>query len=336
MQAAVWNGKGSLDLVEAAVPEPKPGQVRVRVASVGICGTDLHFYRGDFPSPAGLQPGHEIGGTIDAVGEGVSLASGTAVAVEPIFGCGECGQCLGGQYTRCPKRRLFGISAKGGMAGYINVPAASIYPLSIGTDVKLGSLVEPLAVCVRGVRFARIEIGCSVAVLGGGTIGLLSAMLAKSAGAGEVFVTARHPHQAEAARALGATVVGSGDVLALAHGEGSFDSVIETVGGEADTLSEAVNLARPGGVISMLGVFGRPVSIPALAFSSKELTLVGSNCYARAGVTSDFAIAVELLTRHREAIAPLVTHRFPLASVNEAFAMAADKKGGSIKVQIEP
>jgi 2-desacetyl-2-hydroxyethyl bacteriochlorophyllide A dehydrogenase len=336
MKAAVWNKTGSLDVVESAVPEPRPGQVRVRVASVGICGTDLHFYRGDFPSPAGLQPGHEIGGTIDATGEGVALIPGTAVAVEPIFGCGTCGQCLGGQYTRCPTRRLFGISAKGGMAEFLTVPATSVYQLADGADAKLGSLVEPLAVCVRGVRFARIEIGSRVAVLGGGTIGLLSAMLAVSAGASEVYVTARHPQQAEAAKSIGATVVGSGEALALAHGQGSFDCVIETVGGGAETLTEAVNLAAPGGVISMLGVFGRPASIPALAFSSKELTLVGSNCYARTGATSDFAIAVQLLERHKGALSMLVTHRFPLASVNEAFAAAADKTAGSIKVQIEP
>lgn len=336
MKAAVWNAKGALDVVDAAIPDPRPGQVRVRVASVGICGTDLHFYRGEFGSPAGLQPGHEIGGTIDAVAEGVKWEMGTAVAVEPISGCGECGQCLGGQYTRCPRRRLFGISAKGGMAEYLTVPASSIYALPEGISPTLGSLVEPLAVCVRGVRFARVGLGSRVAVLGGGSIGLISALLAREAGAAEVVVTARHPHQRAAALALGAQVATDGEALAAAHGEDSFDCVIETVGGDAQTLTEAVTLARPGGIISMLGVFAGAPAIPALQFSSKELSLIGSNCYARVGATSDFAIAVDLLARHRDELAPLVTHRFALHEVNEAFATAADKKAGSIKVQVEP
>src|SRR3954469_12127006 len=118
MRAAVWNDQGSLDVVDRPVPEPKPGWVRLAVSSVGICGTDLHFFSGGFPSPAGLLPGHEVGGTVDAVGDGVDggLGAGTAAAGEPLSTCGRCPNCLTGDYTRCAKRMLLGVTGRGGMA----------------------------------------------------------------------------------------------------------------------------------------------------------------------------------------------------------------------------
>jgi threonine dehydrogenase-like Zn-dependent dehydrogenase len=337
MKAAVWNDKGSLDVVERPVPEPKPGWVRVRVAAVGICGTDLHFYRGAFPSPAGLQPGHEIGGVVDAAGSGVSLASGTPVAVDPLVVCGECGQCRSGSPNRCVKRVLLGVSGRGGCAELATVPAYATYPLPEGVTAASGALVEPLAVCVRGARRGRVTSGDRVAILGAGTIGLMSVLAARTSGASSVSITARHPHQREAAAALGADgVFEDTDSMVRELGDSSFDCVIETVGGHASTLSEAVRLARPGGTVSMLGVFDAPVPLPALDFSLKELELVGSNCYGRFGPRTDFAIAIDLLRKHQAELATLVTHRLPLEEIHRAFEIAGDKRSRSIKVHILP
>ena len=158
MRAAVWNDQGSLDVVDRPVPDPKPGWVRIAVASVGICGTDLHFFSGAFPSPAGLLPGHEVGGVVDAVGDGVELAGGVAVAVEPLSTCGQCPHCLTGDYTRCAKRMLLGVTGRGGMAEYMTAPANSLYPLPPNLDGVEGALVEPLAVCVRGTRRAGVAL----------------------------------------------------------------------------------------------------------------------------------------------------------------------------------
>jgi len=337
MKAALWNGKGTLDVVDKPVPDPKPGWVRLRVASVGICGTDLHFYRGAFPSPAGLQPGHEVGGTIDAAGPGVSLATGTAVAVDPLVVCGECVQCRTGNPNRCAKRVLLGVNGRGGCAELTVVPAYAIYPLPEGVSAAAGALVEPLAVCVRGTRRGRVTSGDRVAILGAGTIGLMTILTARVAGASEVAITARHAHQREAARTLGADrIFEDAATMIRDAGDSRFDCVIETVGGRASTLSDAVQLARPGGIVSMLGVFEGPSAIPALDVSLKELTLVGSNCYGRVGPRTDFAIAVDLLQKHRSELESLVTHRFRLEEVNAAFAAAGDKRSGSIKVHILP
>ena len=326
MKAAVWRGDGTLEVVDRPVPEPRPGWVRVRVAAVGICGTDLHFFRGSFPSPAGLLPGHEIGGSLDAVGEGVDLIAGAAVAVEPLVGCGHCASCASGQQNRCRQRVLYGISARGGLAEYATVPAPCIYPLGDGLSAADGALVEPLAVCARAIRLAGIGLGDRVAVLGAGTIGLLSVLCARVAGATTVEFAPRHAAQEALGVAYGATLLASTE----------FDVVIETVGGHADTLTQAMSLVRPGGTICMLGVFDAPVAFPAFDCSMKEARLVSSNCYSRTQARTDFAIAVDLLVQHADLVRELVTHRYSLDEVNEAFATAADKSTGSIKVMIVP
>jgi 2-desacetyl-2-hydroxyethyl bacteriochlorophyllide A dehydrogenase len=337
MRAAIWNDKGTLDVIERPLPEPRPGWVRVAVSAAGICGTDLHFYRGSFPSPAGLLPGHEVGGVVDLPGEGATVEAGTPVAIEPLVSCGRCAHCLSGNYNRCPQRQLLGVSGRGGLAEYMTAPAASLYALPQGVPADAGNLVEPLAVCVRGTRLAGVGLGDRVLVLGAGTIGLLSALTARAAGAREVHVTARHGQQRDAARALGADGVhSSAEEAARELGEQAIDVVIETVGGKASTIAEAVRAVRPGGSVAMLGVFEGDTPLPALEFSVKEVRLVGSNCYARFGASSDFAAATALLGVNLAAVQPLVTHRFPLEQVNEAFATAADKATGSIKVTLRP
>lgn len=337
MKAVIWNDKGSLDLVDRPTPDPKAGWVRLKVAAVGICGTDLHFYRGAFPSPTGLLPGHEIGGIVDAVGDGVTLSPGLPAAIEPQGYCGDCYQCRTGNHNRCSKKILFGVTGRGGCAEFATVPAYSVYPLPAGVPAAAGALVEPLAVCVRGVHRGRITAGQRIVILGAGTIGLMSIVTARRAGASEILVTARHPHQQAAARALGAdNVFDTIAALCKSLGAAAVDCVIETVGGHAATLSDAVRLVRPGGIVLMLGVFDGDSPIPALDFSTKEVTLVGSNCYARNGSHTDFEVAIDLLHRNIDPLTALITHRFALDQVNQAFATAVDKNSGSIKVHILP
>jgi len=319
------------------MPEPAPGWVRVAVTAVGICGTDLHIYGGMLGDVSGLQPGHEVAGVIDAIGDGVMLATGTKVALEPLTACGHCFQCGTGHRNRCPEHRLFGVTARGGMTEFMSVPAECLHPLPADLNDNVAALAEPMAVCVRGVRLGGVGLGDRVAVLGAGSIGALSVLAAREAGAGEIFVTARYPHQAALAQALGATrVFATIEQMTEALGTASMDVVIETVGGRANSLTEAVNVAGRGATIAMLGVFEGSPGIPGLTFAERELTLVGSYCYARAARVGDFALATSLLSKYRTELPELVTHRFKLDQVASAYAAAGDKKSGSIKVQIEP
>ena len=336
MKAAKFLGPGSIGVSECDVPEAGPGWVRVAVSAVGICGTDLHLL-GGFMGSEGLRPGHEVAGIIDATGDGVEIAHGLKVAVEPITACGACFQCGTGHHNRCADNRIFGVTTRGGMADYVTVPASCLHVLPDGLDDNVAALSEPMAVSVRAVRLGGVGVCDRVAVLGSGTIGLLSILVARSAGAGEVFATARYPRQAELARAMGATqVFDSAERMLNEVGDQLIDVVIETVGGRAETLTEAGAVASAGATIVMVGVFEGSPSIPGLGFLGKELTLRGSNCYAHDGRVGDFGLATELVARHRDLLPELVSHRFGLDQVVEAFAAAADKSTGAIKVQVMP
>src|SRR5881296_110398 len=338
MRAAFCRGVGVLVVEDSPRPTPAPGEVVVRVHNCGICGSDLHWYHDQMMIPH-VCPGHEIAGEVAEVGAGVTaLKAGDAVALEGIASCGACRYCLAGDYQRCLAIGFVGLTIPGGFAEYLKTPARHCFRVPAGVDFATAALSEPLGVAVHGVRLAGLEIGQRVAVLGAGTIGLMAVVAARAGGAGEVLVVARRPQQRAAALALGADrVVGDGEaggVLGDAL-EAPIDLVIETVGGEADTLDTAVAAARPGGTICLLGAFTRSPAFPALFVLAKELRVIGSFVYGRAGARADFDVVLDLLRRQGTALANrLITHRFPLKSITEAFRTASDKTTGSIKVTI--
>lgn len=337
MRAAVFGAPGVIEVVDTQAPEVPPGMLCIRVQSVGICGTDLHLLHGQMGDRRGIQPGHEVGGTIETVGDGVGLDPGALVAVEPTHGCGDCHHCRGGFPNRCGALTLYGVTANGGMADYLVVPEHCVYTLPGSTGATVAAMCEPLAVCVRGYRLGGLCPGARVGIVGAGSIGLVGIIAARAMGAAAVYVTARHPHQQALARELGAAEVFADARAAVAAlGETHVDFVLETVGGTADTLTESIHLARAGGTICMLGAFAGMIPIPAFQFLAKELNLVGSSCYAHDGPDPDFGLAVKLAPRYRDELAKLVTHTFAIDEVAQAFATAEDKTTGSIKVHVRP
>ena len=332
MRTAAWTPDRTLALAEKDPPALAAGHVLVRPAHVGICGSDLHFFRGEFPPRIGSVPGHEISGY---VAEGEGFEAGTPVAIDPALGCGKCPSCRRGQVPTCERLRLMGISAAGGMQEFMVAPAANVHPLPEGVSPELGSLAEPLAVCVRALNRAEAPLGSRVLVLGSGTIGLISTLLAM-ASAVEVVATARYPHQAEVARAFGASQIfapGSPELLDWAAAN-PVDLVIETVGGTADTLSEAINAVRGGGTVLPLGVFTQDVMIPARKLVNQEVRVIGSVVYGHEGGQSEFAAAVQLLPRYAEKLSLLKSAIYPLENANEAFEHALDKGRRGIKVSV--
>ncbi|MEX2247072.1 MAG: alcohol dehydrogenase catalytic domain-containing protein [Dehalococcoidia bacterium] len=340
MKAATIAGKRAFEIKDVDPPRPAPGEALIRVRNVGVCGSDLHFYRGEFPVPPGFILGHECAGEVAALGEGVDgFAPGDRVALELFDVCLRCVQCRSGNYHLCPSRKANGLNIPGGLREYMAVPSYALYRLPGEVDCELGALCEPLAVGVHGLRLVDLRFGDRVAVLGAGTIGLLAVAAARAMGATYVAATARHPHQKEMARQLGADAVfdatneGIGQMNAAL---GGADVVVETVGGHADTLQHALTLVAPGGRISILGAFTQPVQIHPIMFFLKEPTLRGSNCYGRPGRASDYELAIEIMRREATSLRRLITHRFPLEDVAEAYAAADDKSSGAIKVQITP
>lgn len=305
--------EGRAKVVEA--PPPEGDGVRVRVASIGICGSDLHLLTLGIPSILG----HEFAGL---------LPDGRPVAVEPVTPCGECGPCREGNYQRCVLgvQMMMGIGRDGGMADECIVPESALAPLPAGIGAADGCLLEPLAVAVHGVRRGSIAAGERVAVIGGGTIGQLALVAAQTCGAG-VQVAARHDRQREATLRLGGSLLGD---------DGDFDVVVDAVG-TAETLATAIHRCRRGGRVVMLGTYWDwTIEIPAMEVANKEVTLIPAQMYGRVGPSRDIDVAAALLAARPEIVDAIVTHRFPLDAATEAFAVAADRAAGAIKVILEP
>jgi 2-desacetyl-2-hydroxyethyl bacteriochlorophyllide A dehydrogenase len=340
MKAAVFAGPRKFDIQEVEQPQPGPGEALVRMRNVGVCGSDLHFFRGEFPLPAGFILGHECAGQVAAVGDGVTgLAPGDRVALELFNVCLTCAHCRSGNYQHCATRKASGLNAPGGLREFITVPAYTMYKLPDEIDFELGALLEPLTVNVHGLRLVDLRFGDRVAVLGAGTIGLTGIVAARAMGATWIGVTARHPHQKQMAMALGADAVFDATdegVGQLAKASQGADVVVETVGGHGDTLAQAINVVGIGGRISVLGAFTQPVQLHPIMFFLKEMKIVGSNCYGRGGRRSDYELSIEIMRRNADALRQLITHRFPLDAIADAYATADDKSSGAIKVTITP
>jgi threonine dehydrogenase-like Zn-dependent dehydrogenase len=309
---AVYFEDGEVELRE--VPKPSGEGVRVRVRSAAICGSDLHML--DLKSPLKCVVGHEVAGVLD---------DGTPVAVEPSMPCWECASCQAGDYNLCAvgAGRSLGVGCNGGMADELMVPESCLVYLPANVDVRDACLVEPLAVVVHGMRRAGLEVGQRVAVVGAGAVGLCAVAVAK-AGNATVGLSARYDHQTAAGKSLGA-----GEV------EGQYDLVVECAGTEK-AMNRAVKLCRPKGKILILGTHWNGLALQQIPAMMKEITIVSSFMYAADGAVRDFDVAAMLLYRHPGIAKALITHRFPLAEVKQAFAVARDRKAGAIKVVLEP
>jgi threonine dehydrogenase-like Zn-dependent dehydrogenase len=307
---AVRSVDGRASLVE--VPVPSGEGVRVRVASSGICGSDLHLEPWNLPTTLG----HEMAGF---------LSDGTPVAIEPLAPCGHCDECRSGSYNHCRSgsTMLLGIGRDGGMADEVLVPPTSVVPIDQGVSVLDACLVEPLAVAVHAVRRGRVTAGDRVAVVGGGTIGLTAVCAAQHVGAA-VDLEARHEHQRAAGDAFGAGQVSD-----------HYDVVMESAGTES-ALKRSIELCRPGGRVILLGTYWDEVTMPGLAMAMAEIDLIPASMYSAAGSLRDVDVAARILAERPLVPQTIITHRFPLDGVTEAFATARDRSAGAIKVVLEP
>ena len=341
MKAGLYDGEGAMQLADVARPKPGPGDIVARVRCTGVCGSDLLNYHQN-TTPETLPAGHEVAGEIAEIGEGVDPGLvGRRVAIDNVGhgrACGSCWYCRSGQYVQCTDQAP---PEGGGYAEFIKRRAWGCYTVPDSLSWEEAALVEPLAVSVHGVRRGQMAGGETVLVLGAGNIGLTSVAAARAMGAGKVLVTARHPHQAELARRLGAdeALPSEGDDLqerveAATEGRGA-DLTIESVGGYTDTtLQQSVQLTRVQGRIVILGGFHEPVTMSWLTPLLKEQTIIFSSCYSLLDGRHDYEIAIDQIASGRVDLEQMVTHSFPLEDIRRAFETAYDKSTGSIKVQV--
>lgn len=331
MRRALWTTDG-LEVTEVEPGALREGWARLQVAACGICGSDLHWWHGTMRRPLGTAPGHELAGTVL---DGPAGLDDVLYAVSPNVSCGRCPFCQVGHTHLCDRAlgRGLGMGADGGLSEVLDVPVANLAPVT-ASGPAVAALTEPLAVALRGVSLGDVGPDSRVLVLGAGTIGLGAALLARDRAA-EVAITARHPHPAAAAEAIGVTVLGEDEGVAWAKSVGA-DVVIESVGGSAPTLDDAVKACRKGGTIVLLGSFTEPRPVDLSKLMMKELRLQGSFCYGSTKRGPEYAAAAQLTGRFEPELATMTTHQFGLEDVVDAFETAADKSSGAIKVTILP
>ena len=323
-------------------PEPGPGQVVVRVRAIGICGSDMHWYLdghiGPYQSRYPRILGHEPAGEIVACGPGVTgFHAGQRVAMEPAMHCGRCEYCLSGRHNVCPATKFMGSnSANGFFVDYVTVPATNVLAVPDSMSFSEVTLIEPLSVIVHVLEISKFRLGDTVAILGAGPIGMLTAALAKASGAARVWVADIVPHRLELARKMGADVVVNRNEASL------YEAVMDETGGRgvdmafdaagfASTINEGMNVARPGGTFVLIGLpTEEPLHVDLNIAMDKELrlqTIKRSN-------HNDHA-ALELL-RDGRIPAAMITHHLPLGDTPRAFAMLARYEDGVGKLIIEP
>ncbi len=340
MKAVVIHAAHDLRLEERETERPGAGQVLVRIATGGICGSDLHyFHNGGFGTVRLREPmilGHEVAGHIEALGEGVEgLQVGQLVAVSPSRPCGDCAYCLKGLPNHCVSMRFYGSAMplphiQGAFRELLVAEAAQCAPAD-GLTPGEAAMAEPLAVCLHAVRRAGDMLGRSVLVTGCGPIGILAIVAARRAGADRIVASDLSDFTLEMARKAGAdeTVNAADDggrMAAFAEGKGSFDVLIEC-SGAAPALTAGISALRPRGVIVQLGL-GGDMTLPVQAMTAKELELRGSFRFHE-----EFHTGVSLMRKGLVDVKPFITHTLPLQDSRTAFEIAGDRTR-AIKAQI--
>jgi L-iditol 2-dehydrogenase len=330
VKTATWRGGARFTIDDVSEPAPGPGQALVAVQAAGICGTDVHATQGLFPWTPPLVMGHEYTGVVQDVGRGVSKRLiGRAVACEPSYGCGACPECKEERVSQCPR-----CTRVGGFAERVALPVANLYPLPRGLDPVTAALTEPAACCLAGLEQFRMPKGATVLVIGGGIMGLLTMVLAKRQGARRLILSDPIEERRAMARRVGATVVVDPTreplrerVLALTGGRGA-DVVCEAVG-KPELVAEALALVRPTGVLQLVGVNPKGSQLPLDLFDLhyREITIHGAFGRGRS-----FRRALALMPKL--GVKTLITARFPLARIEDAFAHATAGRG--VKTIITP
>lgn len=340
---------GPKDMRVEGVPTPGapgPGQALLRVRTTGICGSDLHSYLdariGDTPIQGPLTLGHEFSAVVEAVGENcldgnfVQLKVGARVAVDPAQPCGRCEPCERGHPNLCRRLHFCGNYPDGGsLCEYMHMPARSCLPIPDTLDDTEAALLEPLGVAIHAIDLARIRVGDTVAILGAGPIGLLLLQVALRSGAGRVFVTDQFPWRLALAERLGGTPINfktaalEERIARETNGRG-VDVAIEAAWADS-SVGMAAELARLGGRLVLVGI----PSDDRLQMKHSTARRKGLTIRMSRRMKHVYPRAIQLVTGGRIDLKSLVSHRFPLSKVPEAFRLNTAYADDVTKIMID-
>ena len=340
MRAAVFYGIRDLRLEDVPKPKISDNEVLIRVNASGICGTDIHIYRGEWKTNTPIILGHEFSGVIADVGRKVKgLNIGDPVVAEPNIPCGSCYYCrMSERNYFCENLEATGVTVNGAFAEYVKIVASNVYRLPKGYNLDEAALIEPLACCVRGIDQAKIKAGDTVAIIGAGPVGLILLQLALKSGASMVIQTDMEDSRLSIAKDLGAdhtiNVTKADPVESIKELTGGYgvDVAIEAVG-KPEAITQAMRATRRGGRLVIFGVSPEDAVWKVRPFElyDKELTIKTSY---RSPYT--FQRAVKIAASGRVRLKPLISHIFKLDDIHRAFEVAEKRLEGAVKVLVKP
>lgn len=341
MKAAVFYGPRNIQITDMPIPVPNSNELLIKVKYTGICGSDLHVYKGTSPEPMAANPvlGHELGGEVVETGKDVSgFKPGDRVGVEPLIGCGRCGYCAEGKYHLCSKLELIGMERKGGFAEYVVVPKDKAYILPEFISYQEAALLDSLAVGVHTINRTAVTIGSTAVLFGCGTMGLLLLQLVRIAGANRIFAVDLNDAHLAIAREVGATETINPrhkdpvKYILDATSNSGVDFTFESVGGTAPTFVQSLEVIRKGGTMSFQGIFSEEMPVSLWKILSKEVNILPAWSYARWGNVSEYALALNIMASDKIITKPILSKEFSLLEISNAFEDAL--KGNSIKTLI--
>ena len=329
MRAAQITTPNHLTLIDLPIPTPQGSEVLIRVQASGICGTDVHIFRGEYLGSYPVIPGHEFAGVVEQVGPQVTrFKPGDRVAVEPNLACDNCINCLNNRQNFCLNWQAVGVTRPGGMEEFTLVPERAVF--SIGEmPFEVGAFMEPLSCVLHGVERAQIRLNDRVAILGAGPIGMLLLQAVRLQGAARVTVVDRQFARVQTALKFGAeqTLL---DLDELEHD--AFDVVIDATGA-LPVISRSLDFARPGGTVLLFGVppAGKKVEIEPFLIFRKGLKILSSYTSVRNSYQ-----ALGLLQSGQMRVQELISHRLSLAEFQHGIETIEQGREGVMKVMIFP
>ena len=319
--AAYYRGNKTFTLEQTEPRAPGPGEVSIRVAYCGICGTDMHVFHGNMDARVGFERviGHEMSGQVVAVGEGVdTVVAGQKVVVRPLDHCGQCPACRAGHTHICHKLKFLGLDTDGALQEIWTVPAHTLHMLPDDLRMDHAALIEPVAVACHDVRLSELRPGEDVVVIGGGPIGILVAMVARDAG-GEVVISEVNPNRLAIAEKLGFDTVNPAKTDLAAEigartGDKGADVVFE-VSGTQPGVDAMTEVAGTRARIVMVAIHARKPQIDLFQFFWRELRLIGARVYE----PRDYEQAIAIVASGGVDADTVITDVSPLSAIQAAF-----------------
>jgi len=339
MKAAVVREYSKISIEEIPMPDLEDEEALIQITHIGLCGSDVHIYEGKLAANYPVILGHEFSGNLAAIKsqKHKSLKVGQKVVAHPLTSCGVCELCITGRENICAQVKITGVHTAGCFAEYIKVPASKVCPLPEDMDLKLAAMAEPLAVAVHDVRKSGLKIGQTAYIIGGGPIGILTAMIAKAAGASRAVIGEINDYRIRFIKELGLEVADLREtdlekaVSALTENKG-FDVVFEDSASRAG-FNDMIKAARLGGTIMLVGMPDEKQLVDITACAKRELHLIGCRIHPQ----TDYSAALDILksSEFNGQIESLITHTFPFDQVEEAMEFAVkDQEHGKIILEM--